>query len=116
MRRMTMAMLASVLAGAACQDSTAATPGADQVLMQNAAFNPFTRTIAAGTSVNFLNEDDITHTVTSDSMPAGTTAFNTSVGGKQSFQVTLTVPGQYIYHCTIHGTAHAGMHGVLIVN
>lgn len=121
---MRISLLASLaLAGAlgACNGSTSpygggtggGTPGANQVFMQNLAFNPTTRTVAVGTTVQWVNQDGVTHTVTKDSGPGA--AFNQSLGGGASFSVTFDSAGTYQYHCTIHGTPGGGMHGTIVV-
>jgi len=40
-------------------------PGANEVWIQNMAFNPSTLTVTAGTTVTWTNKDAIGHTVTS---------------------------------------------------
>jgi plastocyanin len=115
------AVLAIMLVGAACSSSTtgmgSGTPGADEVFLQGSAFNPTTRTVAAGTTVHWSNKDGITHNVTSSSVPVGAATFSSgSLGGSGSFQVTFTVPGTYQYFCSLHGTATTGMHATIVVN
>ena len=89
------------------------TPGASQVFLQNIAFNPATRTVAVGTTVQWVNQDGITHTVTKDSGPGA--AFDTNLSGGASFSVTFDSAGTYQYHCKIHGSPGAGMHGTIVV-
>jgi len=35
--------------------------------------------------------------------------------GPFSFEVQFTTPGQYFYHCSVHGSARSGMYGVIVV-
>jgi len=117
-------LLAVALAGAlaACNGSTSpygggtsggGTPAANQVFMQSLAFTPATRTVSVGTTVQWVNQDGVTHTVTKDSGPGA--SFNQSVGGGSTFSVTFDSAGTYQYHCTIHGAPGSGMHGTIVV-
>jgi plastocyanin len=72
------------------------------------AFAPNTVTIKVGDSVNWVNNDSIAHTSTSNN---GTT-FNSGIinpGG--SFKSTFATAGSFPYHCTIH----PGMVGTVTV-
>lgn len=84
-------------------------PGPNQVFMQNIAFNPGTRTVAKGTTVQWVNQDGFTHTVTYVSGPGA--SFNQSVTSGSSFSVKFDSAGTVQYHCTIH----AGMNGTIVV-
>lgn len=73
-------------------------PGANEVYIQNMAFNPSTITITAGTTVKWTNKDGIAHTVTSS-----TGVFNSgSVAPDGTFSFTFTAAGTYPYFCTFH--------------
>jgi len=121
MRRFVKVAVGAVVFGLGCSSSTSPAggtqgPGADQVFMQNTAFSPATRTVAAGTLVTWMNKDGFTHTVTSSSVPAGAATFSSgAVGGGGQFQVTFATAGTYQYYCTIHGSPGAGMHGTVVV-
>ena len=80
------------------------------------SFSPASRTVAAGTTVTFINGDGITHTTVSSSVPSGATTWNTTVGAGSSTSVLLSVKGTYQYYCSIHGSPGAGMHGTITVN
>ena len=119
--RLVLSGLALVAAAAACSSDNgngpSGSPGAQEVWLQGSAFNPTTRTVASGTSVTFTNKDNLTHNITSSSVPVGATAFASgSVNLNGSFVLPLTVAGTYQYFCTIHGTATTGMHGTIVVN
>ena len=123
--RVTGQLMGAFLVAAACSGSSTAPPvnpygsgpAANQVFMQGVAFTPVTRSVTAGTSVQWANQDGVTHTVTSSSVPAGATAISSgNVAGGGTFSVTLSTPGSYLYFCTIHGTATTGMRGTIIVN
>lgn len=84
--------------------------------MVNTAFSPSSRTVAAGTTVTFVNGDGFTHTTVSNSIPSGASSWDITVGSGASASVTLTVKGTYQYYCRIHGSPGAGMHGTIVVN
>ena len=55
-------------------------------------------TVKAGTTVTWINEDDVPHTVASSSKFFKSKALDT--GDKFSF--TFTTPGTYAYFCSVH--------------
>ena len=90
--------------------STATTLAADTIVIQNFAFHPADAAVAPGATVRVINEDNVTHTVTSTATPK---AFDTGdVGGITA--TTFIAPskaGSYAYICRIH----TYMHGTLTV-
>jgi len=122
MRLMRLLCLGTAAAGLACGGGSTGTTGgggptANEVWMQNSAFNPATRTVAAGTAVTFTNKDGTTHTVDFSSMPAGAAVTNSgNVAGSGTVLRTFTVVGTYQYFCNIHGSPGAGMNGTITVN
>lgn len=84
--------------------------GSGQVAIQGFAFNPSPRTVAAGTTVTWVNRDAAPHTTTGGS---GTETWDSgSLSQNGSFSHRFTVPGTYEYKCSIH----QGMRGSIIVN
>jgi len=78
-----------------------------QITIKNFAFTPASVSIPAGTKMTWVNNDSITHTVTSD-----TGAFDSqSITPGSTYSFTFTQPGTYKYHCSIHST----MTGTVIV-
>lgn len=66
--------------------------------MRNLAFVPGTIEIEAGTTVEWLNNDPLAHSVTSDSG-----SFNSGlIQPGRKWRHTFTTPGTYTYHCTPH--------------
>jgi plastocyanin len=61
-----------------------------------------TVTVAAGTTVTFVNEDDVPHTATSGAgEPDGTFDLDLpGAGGSATF--TFDEPGSYDYYCRVH--------------
>ena len=78
-------------------------------------FQPSSVTVAKGGTVTWTNNDPVLHTVTSTSVPAGATTFDSgamnSTGTTATFKVTFTVDGTYNYTCSYH----PWMHGTVIV-
>ena len=75
------------------------------------AFNPKDLTVSPSTTVLWHNDDNATHTVTSD-----TGLFDGNLPSGADFQFTFSQPGAYPYFCKPHGGAGGeGMSGVIIV-
>jgi plastocyanin len=74
-------------------------------------FTPSTATIHEGDTVVWTNSGAMAHTVSGDdgSFDSG----NLAPG--QSFSQTFAVNGTVGYHCSLHGSAGAGMFGTLSV-
>lgn len=69
------------------------------VTMKDFAFTPKTIAIKIGTTVSFINQDPVKHTVTSD-----TGLFNSGdILPGQTFTYTFTQAGVYPYYCVFHG-------------
>jgi len=84
------------------------TPPRGTVTIANDAFAPAVVHVRAGEKVTFVNSDDETHTVTSD-----TAVFDSGrLDEKQRYVYTFTKPGSYAYHCTIH----TFMKGTIVVD
>jgi plastocyanin len=74
-----------------------ATP--DTIVIKDFAFVPASLTVAPGTKITVINQDQAPHTVT-----ANTKSFDTGtiVGGQRGEITAPTRPGNYPYICTIH--------------
>jgi plastocyanin len=81
-----------------------------QIVIDNFAFAPATLTVAAGTSVTWLNKDEEPHTVMSADQPVSfkSPALDTD----DKFTFVFARPGTYKYFCTIH----SHMVGTVVVN
>jgi plastocyanin len=78
------------------------------VSLHNLAFSPRSIQVSPGATVDFTNNDGISHNITFSSATIhGATDFQT---GSRSV-VMPTAPGSYAYHCTIH----PGMAGTILV-
>jgi plastocyanin len=94
--------------------STAAASGGPvtKVSMNNIQFNPKTVTVKTGTTVEWVNDDSVTHDVTKDTGPGP--PFSSGSGnlrGGDSYKVTFNTPGTVGYECTVH----PGMTGMIVV-
>jgi amicyanin len=69
-----------------------------EVKIDNFSFAPERITVKAGTTITWINEDDIPHTVASSAKPFKSKALDTD--DKYSF--TFTTPGTYEYFCSLH--------------
>jgi plastocyanin len=101
-----VSIISPILFLSGCTQQPAAT-GKNTVSIQNFAFDPSTLTVANGTTVTWINNDNVGHTVTSASglFHSGT------LSNGQTFSYTFTVPGTYNYSCSIHPS----MRGTIIV-
>jgi plastocyanin len=86
------------------------------VYIVNFAYSPADITVAAGTTVTWVNQDSVGHTVTegdpNSPTPANIRVFDSSgeaVTGKvsliqsgESWSYTFTTPGTYEYYCIVH--------------
>jgi plastocyanin len=72
--------------------------GANEIVIQNFAFEPATLTVKAGTKVTWVNRDDEPHTAT-----ATDKRFNSKVlENGDRFSTEFTQPGTYKYYCALH--------------
>jgi amicyanin len=55
-------------------------------------------TVKAGTTVTWINEDDVPHTIVSSSKVFKSKALDTA----DKFSFTFTTPGTYDYFCSVH--------------
>jgi plastocyanin len=70
-----------------------------EVKIDNFSFSPATLTVPVGTTVRWVNHDDIPHTVVSEDK----TTFKSKVlDTDDSFTHTFDKTGSYPYYCTIH--------------
>jgi plastocyanin len=99
-----------IIANSCTKSDSGGTPGANEVFIQNMAFNPATITVSANTTITWTNKDGAAHTVTSTT--AGEVYDSGSMSKNETFQHLFATPGTYHYRCTIH----ADMTGTVIVN
>src|SRR5450631_1474353 len=69
-----------------------------EVKIDNFTFNPQQITVKAGSTVVWLNHDDIPHTVTSSTQAFKSKALDTD----DKFSYTFATPGTFKYFCALH--------------
>jgi len=69
-----------------------------EVKIDNFVFGPQTLTVSAGTTVTWINHDDIPHTVVSNDGVFKSKVLDTD----DKFSFTFSKPGTYPYFCSIH--------------
>ena len=104
-----LAALSGCVAGAPVQ--TAASPThAREVVINNYAFHPMLLRVPVGTTVQWVNRDIASHTVTGRS--SSDEPFDSGqMAHDQVFTHTFPAPGTYAYMCV----PHSGMQGTIIV-
>lgn len=107
--RLALLVLTLLLLNPASHAADAAAKDPNQVRIDNFSFSPATLTVAAGTTVTWVNYDDIPHTVVHDS---DSRLFKSPpMDSEGKFTFTFTTPGTYKYFCSIH----PHMVGVIVV-
>ena len=87
------------LAGLAPSSPALAAPPPVTVKIDNFTFNAATITVPVGTTVTWVNQDDIPHTVVSDDK----TSFRSKVmDTDDKFSFTFNSAGTFGYFCSIH--------------
>ena len=69
-----------------------------QVKIDNFTFSPQQITVKAGTTVVWINGDDIPHTVTSSKQAFKSKVLDTD----EKFSFTFATPGTFEYFCALH--------------
>src|SRR5262245_24243564 len=69
-----------------------------EVQIDQFTFAPQQVTVKAGTTVTWINDDDVPHTVASSTKLFKSKTLDT----KDSFSFTFTTPGTYEYFCSLH--------------
>lgn len=69
-----------------------------EVKIDNFSFSPADLTVAPGTTVKWINRDDIPHTVVSTAPAFKSKVLDTDEGFSYKFEK----PGKYSYFCSIH--------------
>ena len=69
------------------------------VTIKNFTFQPSTLTIEKGTTITWVNEDSVAHTVTSDD---GKFPSSGNLNKADAYQFQFNTPGSYDYHCSPH--------------
>jgi len=97
-RAVAIAMLLGPLAGALLAYGAVAAQEPNEVTIDNFTFGPKELTVAAGTTVKFVNHDDIPHTVVDKNKGFRSKALDT----EDSFSFTFASAGTFDYFCGLH--------------
>jgi plastocyanin len=91
-------MLLGPAIGAMMAFSAVAAQDANVVTIDNFTFSPKELTIAVGTTVKFINHDDIPHTVVEKNLSFRSKALDTD----DSYSHTFATAGSFEYFCSLH--------------
>jgi plastocyanin len=81
-------------------NSQQAASATTEVKIDNFSFGPVTMTVPVGTTVTWINRDDVPHTVVSSDDPK---AFKSKVlDTDEKFSYTFTKAGTFPYFCSVH--------------
>jgi plastocyanin len=69
-----------------------------EVRIDNFTFTPANVTIAPGTTVTWINHDDVPHTATSTTRAFASAALDTD----EKFSFTFSKAGTFPYYCAVH--------------
>jgi plastocyanin len=97
-RAVAIAMLLGPLAGALLAYGAVAAQEPNEVTIDNFTFGPKELTVAVGTTVKFVNHDDIPHTVVDKNKGFRSKALDTD----DSFSFTFASAGTFDYFCGLH--------------
>jgi plastocyanin len=78
--------------------TAAGTDAASQVMIDNFVYSPVPLTVKVGTTVTWINHDDIPHTVDSTQGKFKSAALDTD----DKFEFKFTEAGEYPFYCRIH--------------
>lgn len=76
----------------------------ERVVVRDRAFEPAELTVTVGTTVTWVNEDELGHTITegTDGAPAPDAAFDAPLSAEQTVSYTFEEPGTYPVTCKVH--------------
>lgn len=96
-------------------EAPAAEASGETVTIKTFNFDPDPLTVAAGTTITFVNDDSINHSVTPGTRDSAGDAFEEGVMAAKGdeFELTLDEPGTYDYFCKFH--PGDGMTGQIVV-
>jgi plastocyanin len=97
-RAVRVAMLLGPIAGASLAYGALAAQEPNEVVIDNFTFGPQDLTVAVGTTVKWVNHDDITHSVVDGNKVFRSKALDTD----DSFSFTFASAGSFDYFCGLH--------------
>lgn len=99
-RAVAVAMLLGPIAGAFLAYGALAAQDPNEVIIDNFTFGPKDLTIAVGTTVKWVNHDDIPHTVVDASTTK--TFRSKALDTDDSYSFTFASAGTFSYFCSLH--------------
>jgi plastocyanin len=109
-KTLTAAAIAAVLVGALWMGTYAAAASASaapvpslkesKVSISNFTFSPAALEVPAGTTLRWVNDDDVPHTVLGSDK--GSVIRSPALDTNDGYAVVLTEPGTYHYFCSLH--------------
>jgi plastocyanin len=97
-RAVIIALLLGPIVGAMLALGAFAAQEADVVTIDNFTFGPPALTVAVGTTVKWVNRDDIPHTVVEQNKTFRSKALDTD----DAYSFTFSTVGTYDYFCSLH--------------
>jgi plastocyanin len=97
-RALIVAMLLGPVVGAMLAFGAVAAQDANVVTIDNFTFSPKDLTVAVGTTVKFVNHDDIPHTVVEKNLSFRSKALDTD----DTYSYTFATAGSFDYFCGLH--------------
>ena len=97
-RAVIVAMLLGPVIGAMLAFGAVAAQDVNVVPIDNFTFSPKELTVAVGTTVKFINHDDIPHTVVEKSLSFRSKALDTD----DAYSYTFATAGSFDYFCGLH--------------
>ena len=97
-RALIVATLLGPVIGAMLAFGAVAAQGANVVTIDNFTFSPRELTVAVGTTVKFVNHDDIPHTVVEKNLSFRSKALDTD----DAYSYTFATAGSFDYFCGLH--------------
>jgi len=97
-RAVIVAMLLGPVIGAMLAFGAVAAQDANVVTIDNFTFSPKELTVAVGTTVKFVNHDDIPHTVVEKNLSFRSKALDTD----DAYSYTFATAGSFDYFCGLH--------------
>lgn len=97
-RTVVVAMLLGPVAGALMAYGALAAQEPNEVVIDNFTYTPPELTVAVGTTVKWVNHDDIPHTVVENNKTFRSKALDTD----DSYSFTFTSAGTFSYFCSLH--------------
>lgn len=91
-------MIALALLGGLCSQGYAQQSKAQEIKIDNFSFSPATITVTVGTTVTWINRDDIPHKVVSNDDVFKSKVLDT----EEKFSYTFSKAGDYPYFCSLH--------------